>query len=48
MAIFKLKTSDSAVYNAFVAGRDLLTIDHLIQYEDEVSIGCSGKSSERN
>ena len=40
MAIFKLKTSDPAVYNAYITGQNLLTIDHLIQYEDDVIIGA--------
>lgn len=40
MAVFKLKTSDSAVYNAFMAGQNVLTIDHLIQYDSIISIGA--------
>ena len=40
MAIFKLKTSDPAVYNAYITGQNLLTIDHLIQYENDVTIGA--------
>jgi len=39
MLIFKLKTSDESVVNAYKTGRNILRIDHLIQYEDMVSIG---------
>lgn len=40
MLIFKLKTSDETVVNAYKTGRNILRIDHLIQYENVVSIGA--------
>lgn len=40
MLIFKLKTSDESVVNAYKTGRNILRIDHLIQYENVVSIGA--------
>ena len=38
MTVFKIKTSDEKIFNDYQKGRDILKIDHLIQYEDEIDI----------
>ncbi len=40
MTIFKLKTSDAKIFDAYKKGQNILKIDHLIQYEDEIYIGA--------
>jgi hypothetical protein len=40
MAIFKIKTSDAEIFRAYREGQEILKIDHLIQYEDEIAIGA--------
>jgi len=40
MRVFKIKTGDDKIVNAYKKGQNVLTIDHLIQYEDIVYIGA--------
>lgn len=40
MAIFKIKTSDAEIFRAYREGQEILKIDHLIQYENEIAIGA--------